>query len=98
MIPAKLLLRLAKTSFHFPAAKGHSQQLSQRPAAAPGNSVADKVFHLAGANIGRDNQRTLGADKMAIMSLAITKMPPYFPDLRPLMRITHTVPLRCLAC
>lgn len=44
MIPAKFVLGYTKTGFHFPAAKGHPQQLSQRPAIALRNSGVDKVF------------------------------------------------------
>lgn len=93
MVPAKLLLGLAKTGFDFPAGKGDSQQLPQRPAAAARNSVADKVFHFAGAHVGRDNQCALSAGKTTGVSFTITEMPPHLPDFRPLVRIAHTVSL-----
>lgn len=92
VIQAKFFLGRPEAGFNRPAAKGNSQQPPKRCAVTTNNTVAEKVFDFAGADITTDDQGVLFGGKF-VSGLPPEASPFDFPDFRTAVGVFDAVTL-----
>jgi len=98
VVQAEFFLPFAKAAFDRPAAKGYSQQPTQRDAFARDRisiarrPVGQKVFHFASQYVSSDNQAMPSRRKTCLV-LAPKNGPLDIPHLGAVLRVLDSIPL-----